>query len=143
MNHPMPRPLRLDRSGSTLVEFAIIGSLLMVLTFTIVEIGLILCAWGGMQAAATLAARCGAIAATSCTSTAATQTYAMNQASIYLFGSAINTSNVAVLSGQSTCGGLSGKFYYVQITCPAFGNNFIAGQFQNIRLSVSSCYPMA
>jgi Flp pilus assembly protein TadG len=145
------RWLRHGNKGSTTVEFAIVGWMLCMVTFAIVETGVLWWLKSGMQITAALTARCGAagydygtnaVGNFSCTNTTTTQAYAVNTiARSWLFPNMITTSNVTVNGPVTTCNGFSGNFFSVSIS-----SNFLQflppplGNYTS--LSASACYPM-
>jgi len=135
-----------------MVEFAIVGWMLCLVTFGIVETGLLFWLKSGMQLTASMTARCGAMGYTygnannlanfACTNTTTSQNYAVNTfAPAWLFPNMITTANVTVNGRVTTCDGFTGNFFSVSIT---------SGFFQTLppplgnytSLSSSACYPM-
>ena len=142
----MIRRLARCNAGSTAVEFALIGTLLMSLCFGIVELALIMWAKDSLQLTASLAARCGAAGtygANSCGSTAATQSYAVSLVGSWLIAGAIAPGDVTAVSGASTCRSATGKFYVVTINCTYFASGWLPPPFGNQTVNVTACYPMA
>jgi Flp pilus assembly protein TadG len=141
------RRLRGDTRGSTAVEFAIVGWLLCMVTFAIVETGLLWWLKSGMQLTASLTARCGAIGYTfntsnfSCTNTTTTQNYAVTTSQNWVMANMITANNVTVNGKVSSCNGFTGNFFSVSIS---------SGFFQSLppplgnytSLIANACYPM-
>jgi Flp pilus assembly protein TadG len=150
------RRLRRDTKGSTTVEFAVVGTMLCLMTFAIIETGVLWWLRAGIQLTASEAARCWAIGSTygttPCTSASATQNYALQYAMgtvpgapgpAWLFANILTTSDVTVSSGRvASCNGFTGTnngFFTVSITHlfpsmpPPLGNY--------TSLSASACYP--
>jgi Flp pilus assembly protein TadG len=141
----MRRRPRRDTRASTTVEFAVVGGMLCLVTFGIVETGLLWWLKSGMQLTASLTARCGAIGysyqTSNCTTTSTTQNYAVATAQSWLFPNMITSGNVTVNGRVTTCNGFTGNFFSVSITSgffhalpPPLGNY--------TSLETSACYPM-
>jgi Flp pilus assembly protein TadG len=139
--------LRRDTRASTTVEFAVVGWMLCLVTFGIVETGLLWWLKSGMQLTASLTARCGAIGYTYqtsnfvCTNTSTTQNYAVTTSQSWLFPNMITSGNVTVNGRVTTCNGFTGNFFSVSIASgffhalpPPLGNY--------TSLQTSACYPM-
>jgi Flp pilus assembly protein TadG len=145
------RRLRRDRAGSTTVEFAIVGWMLCMVTFAIVETGLLWWLKSGLQITASMTARCGAVGYTygenavanfACTNTATTKSYAVNTlAPSWLLPNMITTANVTVNGRVSGCNGAPGNFFSVSLSSGFF--SFLPPPLGNYTsLSASACYPM-
>jgi Flp pilus assembly protein TadG len=145
------RWLRRADKGSTTVEFAIVGWMLCMVTFAIVETGLLWWLKSGMQVTAAMTARCGAqgyaygenaVANFSCTNTTTTQSYAVNTvAPSWMFPNMITTNNVTVNGRVTTCNGFTGNFFSVSISSSFF--SFLPPPLGNYTaLAASACYPM-
>ncbi len=133
------------RRGVATMEFAVIGTALIMLTCAIVGGGMALWIMTGLQSVAGTAARCGAVG-TTCTSPAQTQNFAVNLATSQVTGGVITASDVQVTSPAAACGSVSGTFYTVAITCRFFATgamSLLAKPFNFSSFTVSSCYPMA
>ncbi|MDE2517177.1 MAG: pilus assembly protein [Rhodospirillales bacterium] len=118
------------------MEFALVGSVLMVALFGILSTGLLLWTEGGLQSAATAAARCGALASPLCTNV--TQ-YAVTQAQNWVTSGIIGTGNVSVSANATSCNGATGTFEVVTITCPFWSS--LPPPLSGITLKVKGCYP--
>jgi Flp pilus assembly protein TadG len=143
----MRRWLPRDTRGSTAVEFAIVGWLLCMVTFAIVETGLLWWLKSGMQLTASLTARCGAIGYTyntsnfTCTNTSTTQNYAVAASQGWVIANMITAANVTVNGKVSSCNGFTGNFFSVSVS---------SGFFQSLppplgnytSLTANACYPM-
>ena len=139
--------LRRDTRGSTMVEFAIVGVLLCLVTFGVIETGLLWWLKSGLQLTAALTARCGAMGYTYntsnflCTSTSTTQNYAVTSSQAWLFPGMITVANVTVTGKVASCNGFSGNFFSVSVTSSFFQllppplGNYAA-------LSSTACFPM-
>jgi Flp pilus assembly protein TadG len=140
------RWLRRNARGSTSVEFAVVGLLLCLVTFGVVETGLLWWLKSGMQLTASLTARCGAIGYyynTSnflCTSTATTQNYAVTTSQTWLFPNMITAADVTVNGKVTSCNGFSGNFFSVSLTSGFFSFPPPLGNYTT--LSANACYPM-
>jgi Flp pilus assembly protein TadG len=97
-----PRSLARNTKAATTLEFALVSVILIALLLGAIEVGIMLWTRGTLQAIAAQAARCGAIGAPSCTTSAMTQQYAVNQAAAFLGSGLVTTGNVNV-SVASTC----------------------------------------
>lgn len=120
--------------------------MLCMVTFGIVETGLLWWLKSGMQVTASLTARCGAIGYTYntsnfiCTNTSTTQNYAVSTAQSWLFPNAIMANNVTV-NALVHCNGLAGNFFKVSITSNFF--QFLPPPLGNYAsLSTNACFPM-
>lgn len=143
----MRRRLRNDTRGSTTVEFAIVGWLLCMVTFGVVETGLLWWLKSGMQLTAALTARCGAIGYTYntanflCTNTTTTKNYAVSTAQSWLFPNMIVANNVTVNGKVASCNGFTGNFFSVSIVSNFF--QFLPPPLGNYTsLTTNACYPM-
>jgi Flp pilus assembly protein TadG len=141
------RWLRRDKTASTSVEFAIVGWMLCMVTFAIVETGLLWWLKSGLQVTASLTARCGAIGytyATSnfiCTNATTTQSFAVTTSQSWLFPNVISTGNVTVNGRVTTCNGFTGNFFSVSINSGFF--KFLPPPLGNYAtVATTACYPM-
>jgi Flp pilus assembly protein TadG len=139
--------LRRDIGATTAIEFAVTASALLLFVIGILQGGVMYWTWQALQGAAIEAARCAAINAQSCTTAAATQTFAVNSAS--LRGIAVTTSQINVNEVTATTGGsiagcgnvpsgtgyVSVTYTYPVTTIPLF----------NISptITAGSCFPLA
>lgn len=145
-----PRPWR-DNKGSATLEFAVVGWLLCMLTFAIVEAGLLWWLKSGMQIAASMAARCGAIgytysfANTACPNAtpSTVKDYAVNTANTFVMPGVLTTANVT-LNGTSgfvtTCNGQSGNYFSVTVSSGFF--TFLPPPIGNTTITGTACYPL-
>jgi Flp pilus assembly protein TadG len=129
------------------VEFAVAGWMLCMVTFGIVETGLLWWLKSGMQLTASLTARCGAIGYTYktsnfvCTDTASTQNYAVGISQAWLFPNMITSNDVTVNGPVTTCNGSAGNFFSVSISSGFF--QFLPPPLGNYsRVATNACYPM-
>ena len=116
-------------------------------TFAIIETGLLWWLKSGMQLTASMTARCGAIGYTYgtanflCTNTTTTQNYAVTTAQTWLFPNMITTGNVTVNGRVTTCNGFTGNFFSVSISSSFF--QFLPPPLGNYTsLATNACYPM-
>jgi Flp pilus assembly protein TadG len=151
----MRRGLDRDKTGSSTVEFAVVGWLLCMVTFAIIETGLLWWLKSGLQLTASMTARCGAMGYTYntsnflCTNTSTTQNYAVNYA-LGLLGTngnvpwvmtnMITTNSVTVNGKVSSCNGFTGNFFSVSISSSFFAS--LPPPLGNYALSTTACYPM-
>jgi Flp pilus assembly protein TadG len=135
-----------DTKASTSVEFAVVGLLLGLMTFGIIETGLLSWLKSGMQLTASLTARCGAMGYTYntsnflCTSTSTTQNYAVTTSQAWLFPNMITAANVTVNGKVASCNGFSGNFFSVSLSSNFFQFPPPLGKYTT--LSANACYPM-
>jgi Flp pilus assembly protein TadG len=138
-------PMR-DTRASTSVEFAVVGLLLCLVTFGVVETGLLWWLKSGMQLTASLTARCGAMGYTyntsnfQCTSTSTTQNFAVKTSQSWLFPNMITAANVTVNGKVGSCNGFSGNFFSVNLSSNFFQFPPPLGKYTT--LSANACYPM-
>jgi Flp pilus assembly protein TadG len=145
------RSLRRDTKGSTAVEFAIVGWMLCMVTFAIVETGLLWWTKAEMQTTASAGARCGSVGytynTTNCVSSSTTQAWVLTSASSWMFGNLANNtsqltnSSVTVNGKVAGCNGAPGNYFSVTLTSNWF--SFLPpplGNYSN--LSTTGCYPM-
>lgn len=133
------------RRGATTLEFAMVGTVLVVLTLSVFGAGMALWVITGLQSAVGSAARCGAIG-TDCATIAQTNTFARTLASSRAGSGVVATTDaVSSVSGVTTCNGFTGKFYTVSISSSWFASGalaFVAAPFNLSTITVSSCFPM-
>lgn len=75
MMRRLARRLWRERNGSVMLEFAVVGTALLMVSVGGIELGLILWTQGALQTVAAEAARCGAIGASACGSSSAIQSW--------------------------------------------------------------------
>jgi Flp pilus assembly protein TadG len=140
------RSFRRDKRGSTAVEFAVVGWMLCMVTFGIVETSLLWWLKTGMQAAAAAAARCGAIGYTYntsnflCTNTTTTQNFAVTTAQNWTYTPIIVNGDVTVNGKVTSCNGFTSDFFSVHIAHTFFALPPPLGNYTT--LSTTACYPM-
>ncbi len=145
-----------DHRGATTVEFAVIGSCLCLVTFAVLETGLLLWTKTCLQVVASDSARCGAVGLTNpssiCGNTAATQNFAVQAATTgnsvsNIFGwglpVAISSANVVVASSAIGCNGAAAPGNYYQVSVTASLSMALPPPFQNFgNLTAVGCYPV-
>ncbi len=143
------RFLRRDTKGAISVEFAITGTLLCMVTFAIIESGFLWWLRSGMQVAAAMTARCGAIGYTYSTSNclktdqSTTKAYAVSIANSFVLPNMVQTTDVTINGTNglvATCNGQTGNYYSVTITSNAF--RFLPPPLGNLSLTSNACYPL-
>jgi Flp pilus assembly protein TadG len=132
-----------DSRASSALEFAVVGSAMFLITFGAVDLGMILWTQGSLQAVAAEAARCGAIAASGCTTSSAVQTYAQTLApnwisSVVASGLTINVNSAVT----SSCPSIStGTYETVQIISPSL-STWLPPPLNNYTINVCASYAM-
>ena len=133
------------RRGAVMLEFAMVGTVLVTLTLGVFGAGMALWVITGLQSAAGSAARCGAIG-TDCATTDQTNSYARSLASNRAGSGVVATSDVvSSVSGATTCNGVTDKFYTVSISSSWFTSgalSIVAAPFNLRTIAVNACYPM-
>ncbi len=139
---PAARTLLGDRRAVTLVEFALVGSMLFLVSFAVIDLGMILWTQGALQAVAADAARCGAIGASGCTSTSAIQTYVQTEATNWIMSAVASDLTIKVNGAvnTATCPAMSvGTYETVQITT-SYLASWLPPPFSNYTISVCASY---
>ena len=131
----------LDRRGTTAVEFALIGPVLFLFLFGIVETGLMLWTWQGLETTADDTSRCVAIGSSLCPTPT---TYAVQRAAAYGIPS-VTTSEVTVVTASTSCGGTPTGTTMVQVTIsiPFTSEALMFGTLLPTSLKAVACYPSA
>ena len=140
-----------DTRGATTVEFAVTGWLLCMLTFAVVEAGLLWWLKSGLQVAASMTARCGAIgynqnfATTACPkgASATIQAYAVSTANTFVLPGALTAANVTLNGASgfvSSCNGQTGNYFSVTVSSGFF--TFLPPPLGNQTVSGTACYPL-
>ena len=121
------RTVARDRSGTSLIEFAVLLPMFLTLVFGMIDVGRLFWAQTALQHAVEMAARCATINATTCGTAANVKTYATTQA----YGLTFPTSTFTVTA--PTCGN--------QVTASyAFSfSSFLP--VSTMTLAAKSCYP--
>jgi Flp pilus assembly protein TadG len=143
MNLPrLLRRLRTDRRAVSTVEMAIIMTVLIPLTFAIIDAGMILWVQGALQSTAEFAARCGAISGSACSGTNGIKNYVTTTASIYIMPQATSSTYMTVTpSTVTSCQGVTGSFKNVQISTTYLSTGVLPKPFGSQTITVSACYP--
>jgi Flp pilus assembly protein TadG len=130
---------RLARStrASAAIEFALVATALIPLTFAIIELGLVLWMQTAMQSVASLTARCAAISSPLCSGNV--PAYAVTLANNWTLAGAITQANVSV-SATTTCNSASATFQQVTISVPVWSAVLLKPFLPNT-ITVSSCFP--
>jgi Flp pilus assembly protein TadG len=127
-----------DRRGTSTVEFAIVSLLFFALILGVVELGRLMWIANGLHLAVQQAARCGAVASSSCTTPAQVQTFAASVAGTPV-GSTAFTATPQTCSGSPSvctpaCGYRVTASYAVQLYVPYVN--------VNPTLTAQACFPM-
>ena len=130
------RRLAAQRRATTAVEFGFVGSMMLLLTFGTIDLGMLLWTKSAMQSTAAIAARCAAISSPLCTDV---PSYAATLANGWIMPGAVSASNVQ-LSSVTTCNSATGTFEQVTITA-SFWANVLPWPFHGQTLTASACYP--
>jgi Flp pilus assembly protein TadG len=117
-----------DRSGASVVEFAVLLPLFMSLVIGLMQLGQMLWTQAALQHAVEMAARCASVNAVSCANAGQIQTYAATQAYGLTLPVATFTVTVPVCGNQVAA---NYAFLFQTILFPA----------PSINLSARSCYP--
>lgn len=125
--------------GSTAIEFALVGGLVFVLVFGIIELGFTMWTRSTLQEVAAETARCVSIGSTACTSGASA--YAVSLAGQWLPTNVITASDVAV-STSTSCYGASGKFTVVTISAPAWTGDLVSA-LGDTSQTLGACFPVS
>jgi Flp pilus assembly protein TadG len=118
----------IDSSGATAVEFALTAPLFMMLVLGIVQVALALFTQLGIAHGAVMAARCMSLTPSTCSTSDATQTYAVSES----FGLSIPKSTFTV--SNPGCGNKVNARYVYSFITMAFGSPTVA-------LTAQSCFP--
>lgn len=131
--------LTADQRGVVSVEFAMIGSALLLFTLGTIELGMVFWSIGALQNAAELTARCVAIGGSSC---ANAQQFAVTTAQATLFNGVITTDEVTVVNGTS-CNNAAGSYVKVTITAHRWSNASLLSSLSRTALTSQACYPIS
>jgi Flp pilus assembly protein TadG len=117
-----------DERGTTAVEFALTAPVFMAAMIGLLEVSLMVFAQVGLQSATELAARCGSINRTVCSSTSAIQSFAASS----MPGFAVPTSVFSV--ANESCG--------TQVTA-SYAFTFVSTYFgvPSLTLNAKACFP--
>ncbi len=123
----LARALGHDRSGTSMIEFAVLLPVFLSLVFGMIDVGRLFWTQTALQHAVEMAARCATINATTCGTTANVQTYATTQA----YGLTFPTTTFTVTA--PSCGN--------QVTA-SYAFSFSAFlPVSPVTLAAKSCYP--
>jgi Flp pilus assembly protein TadG len=137
MKRVLRRPrLRADRRGSVSVEFAIAGTMMVVITLGLVGAGLVSWTRSGLQAAAHATARCVALAAPAC---ATPTSYATTLAGQWVFPGIISAADVSVTQATS-CNGATGQYTRVTISSSHWVGSVLPDGQSSVAITVTACH---
>jgi Flp pilus assembly protein TadG len=143
-SYALLRTLLRDRRGTSVIEFAMVGTALFVTSLGVIDLGMIMWTQGSLQAVAADAARCGAISASGCTTSTAVQTYVQTQAANWIMSTVTShlTINVNGAVNTATCPAITtGTFETVQITT-SYLASWLPPPFGNYTIDVCASYAM-
>jgi Flp pilus assembly protein TadG len=131
-----------DRSGVAAIEFALVGSVFLLLLLGTIQIALLWWTENALQTTAMLTARCAALGAPSCTTPQASQAFAVSTAGKFALAGAITASNVSVVPTSSCNASTTGyrQFTMVTITSTVWANSLIS-PLAGTSIKASACYP--
>jgi Flp pilus assembly protein TadG len=116
-------------SGAAAVEFGLSLTVFLGLIFGVINIARVLWIVGSLHFAAESAARCASANTTTCSSTSAIQSYALNQ----YHGESLGVTNPFTYSATG-CGNTVSASYTYSLTIPLFGT-------YSLPLSATACFP--
>ena len=127
----MKRTLRIFacERGATAVELGIILTVFLSMLLGIINIAMVLWTQGSLHYAAEKAARCAAVASTSCSTTTLIQTYALDQ----YYGLSLGGTNPFTYSATG-CGNTVTASYTYSLAIPLVGT-------YSLPLSATACSP--
>lgn len=127
--HPHPR------RGATLVEYAIVMPLAVVLILAVIDAGRLMLSYTALARAVDIAARCASVDSATCGSAAATEAYAATQAP------SLDTTLVTFTASSPACGRqVSGTLAFRFVTpWQAVAAPF--GVTDSLALTSIACYP--
>lgn len=143
----MARALRRDKRGVAFIEFALVATVLFLVTFVTIEIGMVLWTQSALQGIAADAARCDAIGGSACTGSNSVESYVQTEASNWIMSAIANNTGATglkVYTSSTDCSAMSvGTFDTVQITTSFFSNflSFLPQSLSNYTISVCASYP--
>lgn len=114
--------LRRARRAESALEFALIGTVLILMLLAPVEIGLMIWTGSALRTTAAETARCVAIGGSAC---ANPQSYAVDLAKLWIGPHAITTQDVTV-SATTTCHNATGSFAQVSITASIWSGTLLS-----------------
>ena len=136
MTRPALTRFAAQTRATTSVEFALVGSMMLMATFGTLDLGILLWTQNALQSTASLAARCAAISSPLCTDV---PSYAADLANDWIMSGAISAADVR-LTSVGTCNGASGSFEQVTFTSSLWANA-LPWPFSGMTQTISACYP--
>jgi Flp pilus assembly protein TadG len=133
-----------DRRAMMAVEFAIVGSVMLVTSLGVIDLGMIIWTQGSLQAVAADAARCGAISASGCTAPNTVQSYVQTQAGNWIMSTMVSglTININGAVNTATCPAIStGTYETVQIST-TYLSSWLPPPLSNYTINVCASYAM-
>ncbi len=124
------------RSGATAVEFALVAGIFLPLCLAILDAGLLLWTQGALQSAASLTARCAAIASANCTDA---QQFAVTTAGSWVFPGIIGKTNVSPAPAIVCISHM--PYMKVTITSQFWAGGLLPPPFSNEALTAVAYYP--
>jgi Flp pilus assembly protein TadG len=122
-------PIFACERGATAVEFGVIATAFLSMVFGIINVAMVLWTQSSLHYAAEKAARCAAVASSSCSSTTLIQTYALNQ----YYGLSLGGTNPFIYSATG-CGHTVTASYTYSLAIPIVGT-------YSLPLSTTACSP--
>lgn len=129
------KPALGDTSGSTAVDYAIILPLLLMFMLGVADAGRLLWTYSTLARAIDATARCAAVDAVTCGTSAKVQTYASGQ----FWG--VDATPLSVTSTSATCGMSVHGSYTFSFVTPFVWIALPFGVNNTLTLTVSACYP--
>jgi Flp pilus assembly protein TadG len=130
--------LRRDRGGAFAVEFAMIAAVFLPLCLAIFDAGLLMWTKGTLQSAASLTARCAALASPLCTNP---QQFAVTTAGNWVFPNIIVVANVTPVPAIVCVAHLS--LMMVTITCPYWAGTVLPPPLNGRTLTAVAYFPVS
>jgi Flp pilus assembly protein TadG len=118
-----------SESGASAVELGVILTVFLSMLFGIINVAMVLWTQGSLHYATEKAARCAAVASTSCDTTTLIQTYALNQ----YYGLSLGGTNPFVYSATG-CGHTVTASYTYSLAIPLVGT-------YSLPLAATACSP--
>lgn len=126
-----------ERRAVVSVEFALIATALLTMTFGIIELGLVCWTYNALETAAETTARCVAIGAPACANPAQ---FAVDTAQTWLFPGVIAPADVTVATGDTCNNSTAGQYTKVTISSSRWSGT-LPGPLNVPVLTVQACYP--
>ena len=141
----MRRPIRIlaaDCRGVSALEFAIVAGVFLVLSFGVIELGLLWWTKNALQATAALTARCAGLGACQCAAGACTPAqFAVETASAWVVTGVIGTADVTISSNVACNGTPQTTHTSAAITSRFWASDSLPPPFPSTAISVSACFP--